>query len=203
MAGGSRGGAILMGHRTPGGVHDGVPNNCPDRYAMPYEMHTPNPPKTLPRALGPGALHRPRSAWHTERSWLHAEAPTTQSGLQATETLHPLLPQLSALPLAQPLALPQPKPLHAPDIAPAIVPHTTSPSAHCPCRSPSPCPSTALDTEGEREGGMVSPMTLLIGWPRLMKCSPHACGRPSPCSPRAMSALGGKGSSPAHHVGCS
>ena len=53
--------------------HDGVPDDTAYWPAMPCEMHTPGPRRTLPGALGFGAVPRPRFAegkggeWEGER----------------------------------------------------------------------------------------------------------------------------------------
>ena len=79
------------------------PDDSADRPAMPCELHTPGPQRTLPSALGPGAVLRPHSARHAERSRLHPEAPRWRPlrGRRATRTLSSLLPQPPAPPLAR------------------------------------------------------------------------------------------------------
>ena len=81
-------GADLKAHRTPGVEHNGVPNNSAYQPAMPCEMHTLGPRRTPPRALGPGAVPRPRSAQHAERSRIHPLAPP-HWGRWATRTPRP------------------------------------------------------------------------------------------------------------------
>ena len=61
-------GANLKAHRTLGGEHDGVPDDSADRPAVPCDMHTLGPRRTLPSALGPGAVPRPHSTQHAEGS---------------------------------------------------------------------------------------------------------------------------------------
>ena len=115
--------ANLKAHRTPGVEHDGVPNNTAYGPAMPCEMHTPGPRRTLPSALGFGTVPRPR---------------LPSSALSSTLRPHPGAHSVGAGP-PRPCPLssrstqhrPLPQPLHAPAIAPATVPHATSPSAHC------------------------------------------------------------------------
>ena len=47
-------GADLKAHKTPGVTHDGAPNNTTYRPAMPCEMHTLGPRRTLPGGRGRG-----------------------------------------------------------------------------------------------------------------------------------------------------
>ena len=75
--------------------HQSIPDDSAHRPAVPCEMHTPGPRRTLPTTRGPGAVPKPCSAWHAERSQLHPEAPPQRPlwGCWAHRTLWPLLPQ--------------------------------------------------------------------------------------------------------------
>ena len=73
---------------TPGVQHDGVPDDSAYRRAMPYEMHSPGPRRTIPMCTlrwpwGNGRC-RAMPRWPARRSWLPAAAPTpAPANLQA------------------------------------------------------------------------------------------------------------------------
>ena len=157
--------------------HDGFPDDFAFWPAMPCEMHTP-PRRTLPSALGPGALPRPRSARHAERSRLHPKTPPQRPGgagppgpcgLSCRSPQHrPYHSPYTHVPLPLPLSLAQPHP---------------RPTAHA--SAPAPASPRTWRKEG-REGGLQPTSALLPTQGLWGRCtsSPPGCSCCS-CSCRA------------------
>ena len=162
-------GADLKAHRTPREEHDGVSDNSAYWPAMPYEMRSQGPRRTLPNTLGSGAAPWSHPAQLAGRSWLHTKAsraPTSgaqQCGVtlvmrghtpvvvQGVFCAHGLFPQpsMDQAPLG-PLFEGRPRSMATPHVArtcrsPSVHPSLqTSPAWRCAAPSLSPPPATHL-----------------------------------------------------------